>query len=78
MKSEKAQQIIRDHEWMDDEIGSRAVYTERIIEAIEVAEQEAEERMREKALIAFDYIGLEDGDDYDYYRNNFIQKLNEQ
>ena len=48
--------------------------------AIELAEQEAEERMRKKAISAFDDMWFENGEfepDYEYHRRNFIQKLNE-
>lgn len=49
----------------------------------EIAEQEAEERMRKKAIGAFDDMWFENGEDgefepdYEYHRRNFIQKLNE-
>ena len=49
----------------------------------EIAEQEAEERMRKKAIGAFDDMWFETGEDgefepdYEYHRRNFIQKLNE-
>lgn len=54
-----------------------------VIEAIEIAEQEAEERMRKKAIGAFDDMWFENGEDgefepdYEYHRKNFIQKLTE-
>ncbi len=54
-----------------------------VIEAIEIAEQEAEERMRKKAIGAFDDMWFENGEDgefepdYEYHQKNFIQKLTE-
>lgn len=75
MKSEKARHRLYESFTLNSNIG---IDRKAAFEAVELAEQEAEERMREKALIAFDYIGLEDGEDYDYYRDNFIQKLNEE
>ena len=50
---------------------------------IELAVQEAEERMQKKAISAFDDMWFENGEDgefepdYEYHRRNFIQKLNE-
>ena len=50
---------------------------------LSLAEQEAEERMRAKAISAFDDMWFENGEDgefepdYEYHRRNFIQKLNE-
>lgn len=46
----------------------------------DLAEREAEERMRKKAISAFDDMWFEDGEfepDYEYHQKNFIQKLNE-
>lgn len=49
----------------------------------ELAEQEAEERMRKRAIGAFDDMWFENGEDgefepdYEYHRKNFIQKLTE-
>lgn len=49
----------------------------------EIAEQEAEERMRKKAIGAFDDMWFENGEDgefepdYEYHQKNFIQKLTE-
>lgn len=51
--------------------------------AVELAEQEAEERMRKRAIGAFDDMWFENGEDgefepdYEYHRKNFIQKLTE-
>lgn len=55
-----------------------------VVGAIKLAEQEAEERMMEKAIAAFDDMWFENGEDgefepdYEYHRKNFIQKLNEE
>ena len=52
--------------------------------AVELAEQEAEERMRAKAIGAFDDMWFENGEDgeiepdYEYHRRNFIRKLNKE
>ena len=44
--------------------------------AIELAEQEAEERMRRKAVEAFDDMWINGGEpDYEYQRKRFIRKL---
>lgn len=49
----------------------------------EIAERDAEDRMRKKAIGAFDDMWFENGEDgefepdYEYHRRNFIQKLNE-
>lgn len=44
--------------------------------AAELAEQEAEERMRRKAVEAFDDMWINGGEpDYEYQRKRFIQKL---
>lgn len=51
--------------------------------AVELAEQEAEERMRDRAISAFDDMWFKNGEDgefepdYEYHRRNFIQKLKE-
>ena len=48
--------------------------------AVELAEQEAEERMRQKAIEAFDamWFGIMSMEpDSEYHRKNFIQKLTE-
>jgi hypothetical protein len=55
----------------------------KVVIAVSLAEQEAEERMRAKAISAFDDMWFENGEDgefepdYEYHRRNFIQKLNE-
>lgn len=44
--------------------------------AVELAEQEAEERMRAKAVEAFDDMWINGGEpDYEYQRKRFIRKL---
>lgn len=88
MKSEKAKEILNDGAChvSDGELldGHRVgctdlVYYNDAIEAIKAAEQKAEERMRQKAIEAFDdmwFSGMEPN--YEYHLNNFIQKLTEQ
>ena len=55
----------------------------KVVIAVSLAEHEAEERMRAKAISAFDDMWFENGEDgefepdYEYHRRNFIQKLNE-
>nr|DAO63815.1 MAG TPA: hypothetical protein [Caudoviricetes sp.] len=78
MKSEKAKKYLFEN-------GLGYPYTGYVTEqaaerAVELAEQEAEERMRKKAISAFDDMWFENGEfepDYEYHRRNFIQKLNE-
>lgn len=78
MKSEKAKKYLFEN-------GLGYPYTGYVTEqaaerAVEIAEQEAEERMRKKAISAFDDMWFENGEfepDYEYHRRNFIQKLNE-
>ena len=63
---------------------SRAMMKKDAIKAVEIAEQEAEERMRKKAIGAFDDMWFENGEDgefepdYEYHRRNFIRKLNKE
>lgn len=45
MRSIKALNFIRDHEWMDDELVMRAIYSEHAEEAVEIAERELREDM---------------------------------
>lgn len=40
MRSIKALNFIRDHEWMDDELVMRAIYSDHAEEAVEIAERE--------------------------------------
>lgn len=88
MKSEKAKAIIRESDFYFHIDGvtfqeARAMMKKDAIRAAELAEQEAEERMRKKAIGAFDDMWFENGEDgefepdYEYHRRNFIQKLNE-
>lgn len=88
MKSGKAKKIIRETDLCISVQGvmfqdSRAMMKKDAIKAVEIAEQEAEERMRKKAIGAFDDMWFENGEDgefepdYEYHRRNFIQKLNE-
>lgn len=53
MKSERAKQFIKEHEWMDTEVGTTATYSVYACNAVELAEQEAEERMRKRAAKAY-------------------------
>lgn len=82
MKSEKAKQFI-DNDVIQMHNGDRMVDASTAYTALELAEQEAEERMRKKAISAFDDMWFENGEDgefepdYEYHRKNFIQKLNE-
>lgn len=90
MKSEKARQELEDGSWRvevgdegeDVDLPYHAVRVDVAQYAVELAEQEAEERMREKAVSAFDDMWFENGEDgefepdYEYHRKNFIQKLN--
>ena len=92
MKSEKARQELEDGSWKvevgdegeDVELPYHAVRVDVAQYAVELAEQEAEERMREKAVSAFDDMWFENGEDgefepdYEYHRKNFIQKLKEE
>ena len=92
MKSEKARQELEDGSWRvevgdegeDVDLPYHAVRVDVAQYAVELAEQEAEERMREKAVSAFDDMWFENGEDgefepdYEYHRKNFIQKLKEE
>ena len=88
MKSEKAKAIIRESDFYFQIDGvtfheARAMMKKDAIRAVEIAEQETEERMRKRAIGAFDDMWFENGEDgefepdYEYHRNNFIQKLTE-
>lgn len=84
MKSERAEAYINANE-MDaaylvdkDGCGWAVIGIHQARKAVELAEQDAEARMRRKAVQAFDdmwFSGLEP--DYEYHRMNFIKKLNE-
>lgn len=88
MKSGKAKKIIRETDLYISVQGvmfqdSCAMMKKDAIKAVEIAEQEAEERMRKKAIGAFDDMWFENGEDgefepdYEYHQKNFIQKLTE-
>lgn len=88
MKSEKAKAIIRESDFYFQIDGvtfheARAMMKKDAIRAVEIAEQETEERMRKRAIGAFDDMWFENGEDgefepdYEYHRKNFIQKLTE-
>ena len=84
MKSERAKAYINAND-MDavylvdkDGCGWAVIGIHQARKAVELAEQEAEARMRRKVVQAFDdmwFSGLEP--DYEYHRRNFIKKLNE-
>ena len=80
MKSEKAKEYMNS---LSTEVFPRHVGRPEAIRAIELAEQEAEERMRKRAIGTFDDMWFENGEDgefepdYEYHRKNFIQKLTE-
>ena len=76
MKSERAKKYI-DNDAIVMHNGDRMVDASTAYMEIELAEQEAEARMRRKAIEAFDdmwFSGFEP--DYEYHRENFIKKLN--
>ena len=88
MKSGKAKAIIRENDFYFNIDGvtlqeARAMMKKDAITEDDIAEQEAEERMRQKAVSAFDDMWFENGEDgefepdYEYHRKNFIQKLTE-
>lgn len=83
MKSEKAKEILSASS-VTDSYDYEYLLLSCAEKAVECAEQEAEERMRRKALSAFDDMWFENGEDgefepdYEYHRRNFIQKLNEE
>ena len=85
MKSEKAREFIDG--CINNLTVDMAGHAERqlrlaMTHTAELAEQEAEERMRKRAIGAFDDMWFENGEDgefepdYEYHRKNFIQKLN--
>ena len=86
MKSEKAREFIDG--CINNLTVDMADHAERqlrlaMTHTAELAEQEAEERMRKRAIGAFDDMWFENGEDgefepdYEYHRTNFIQKLTE-
>lgn len=88
MKSEKAKRILDDGGWKVEvgcedeeyELPYYAVKTEIAEYAIDVAEQEAEERMRNKShkIIMEMMTGIFKGDMPQKIADEFIQKLNEE
>lgn len=74
MKSEKAEKYLSENGLGYPYTG---YVTEQVAErAAELAEQEAEERMRRKAVEAFDDMWINGGEpDYEYQRKRFIRKL---
>ena len=83
MKSEKAKEFIDGYiNNLTAELADHAKWQIRtaMTHMADLAEQEAEERMRKKAISAFDDMWFENGEfepDYEYHRRNFIQILNE-
>lgn len=87
MKSEKAREFIDG--CINNLTVDMADHAERqlrlaMTHTAEFAEQEAEERMRKRAIGAFDDMWFENGEDgefepdYEYHRRNFIRKLNKE
>ena len=80
MKSVRAKEYL---ESLPRDVLSCYIGMPEVVIAVLLAEQEAEERMRAKAISAFDDMWFENGEDgefepdYEYHRRNFIQKLNE-
>lgn len=86
MKSEKAKEFIdRCINNLTAELADHAKWQIRTVmtHTADLAEQDAEMRMRKKAIGAFDDMWFENGEDgefepdYEYHRKNFIQKLTE-
>lgn len=83
MKSKKARELIEKYTIGNSRDAAPSLLKRTAIRCVELAEQEAEERMRKKAIGAFDDMWFENGEDgefepdYEYHRRNFIQKLNE-
>lgn len=83
MKSEKAKELIEKYAVGNSRDAAPTLLKKTAIICVELAEQEAEERMRRKALAAFDDMWFENGEtgefepDYEYHHRNFIKKLNE-
>lgn len=84
MKSEKAKELIEKYAVGNSRDAAPTLLKKTAIICVELAEQEAEERMRRKALAAFDDMWFENGGDgefepdYEYHRRIFIKKLNEE
>ena len=73
-----------DKEAMQRENGDRMIEASTAYTAVELAGQGAGERMRAKAIGAFDGMWFENGEDgevkadYEYQRRNFKRKLNKE
>ena len=87
MKSEKAKAIIRENDFYFSIDGvtfreSRAMMKKDAVKAVELAEQEAEERVRGKAMEAFKVVCFCDDKDACCntcpIKEEFIQKLTEE
>ena len=79
MKSEKARELIEKYAVGSSRDAAPSLLKRTAILCVELAEQEAESRMRQKAIEAFDdmwFSGFES--DYEYHRENFIKKLKEE
>lgn len=77
MKSEKARELIEKYAIGNSRDTAPSLLKRTAVLCVELAEQEAESRMRRKAIEAFDdmwFSGFEP--DYEYHRENFIKKLN--
>lgn len=85
MKSEKAKELIEKYAVGNSRDAAPHMMKHRVIECVELAEQEAEERMREKAIKAYchdcccavEYI-CDIGAVNCLALQSFIQKLNEE
>lgn len=61
MKSEKAKELIEKYAVGNSRDAAPSMMKGRVIECVELAEQEAEERMRRKAVEAFDDMWINGG-----------------
>ena len=55
IKSKKAENKLREDKWLDDAADCYVVYIRDAELAVELAEQEAEDRMRKRAMMAYCY-----------------------
>lgn len=92
MKSEKAKKFINKYAVGNSRDAAPSMMKNRVIECVELAEQEAEERMRKKAIEAHRKVcffrnlkdntcantATECGEHSCYYMNYLIQELTEQ
>ena len=85
MKSERAKELIEKYAVGNSRDAAPSMMKGRAVECVELAEQEAEERMRAKAIEAFcmDCICASDGKHCSFggdcaVKVDFIQKLNEE